>query len=175
MLTSRVSRQSDHRQHRMSESEQRHIAGNFLRGLIEIAPDKKLRLGLVLVEDCYERSFGDGTTIYLQRAFWSLGAARRCVEWIERNRSPNRSWLGLTARDVEAFTDGPHHWHYHPLDGEELNIYLGGSSDLERALIGDASDWRRSLSYCLGREAEEPDFGDASPDGWTALGLTLKS
>jgi hypothetical protein len=153
----------------ISEEEQRRLTAQFLRDFIKATPNKKLRIGIVLVEDLYERSFGDGMTIYLQRAFWSLAAAKMCVEWIYRNQSPKAVFYGFTARDVEVSEDSTGRWNFAPLDGDELRIYSG---DLERALVGNSSDWRESLSYVFGRKLEEPDFGDTPPDGWTALCLT---
>ena len=155
----------------ISDEEQQNIAAKFLRTLIETTANKTLRIGIVLVEDYYERAFGDGKTIYLQRAFWSFTAASSCVDWIERNRSPDAVWLRFQAHDVEVSVEDKERWVFHSLDGEELDIY---SMHLERAVIGNASDWRESLSYAFGRKTEEPDFGDIPPNGWKELGLKLK-
>ena len=155
----------------ISDVEQQNIAAKFLHALIETTANKTLRIGIVLVEDYYERAFGDGKTIYLQRAFWSFTAASSCVDWIKRNQSPNGLMLGFQARDVEVSVENKEHWILHPLDGKALDIY---SMHLERAVIGNASDWRESLSYAFGRKTEEPDFGDIPPNGWKELGLKLK-
>ena len=145
----------------------------FLHALIETTANKTLRIGIVLVEDHYERAFGDGKTICLQRAFWSFTAASSCVDWIKRNQSPNGLMLEFQARDVEVSVEDKKHWILHPLDGEALDIY---SMQLENALIGNHSDWQHSLSYAFGRgrKTEEPDFGDIPPNGWKELGLNLQ-
>jgi hypothetical protein len=160
----------------ISDVEQRNIAAKFLHALIETTANKTLRIGIVLVEDHYERAFGDGKTICLQRAFWSFTAASSCVDWIKRNQSPDGLMLEFQARDVEVSVEDKEHWILHPLDGEELDIY---SMDLESAVIGNAFDWRLSLSYAFGYKSSyafghEPDFGDIPPNGWKELGLKLK-
>ena len=155
----------------ISDEGQQNIAAKFLRTLIETTANKTLRIGIVLVEDYYERAFGDGKTIDLQRAFWSFTAASSCVDWIERNRSPNAVFLGFQARHVEVSVEDKKRWIFHPLDGGQLDIY---SMNLERAMIGNASDWQQSLSYAFDRKTEEPDFGDSPPKGWKELGLKLK-
>ena len=75
-----------------------------VRAQLEAGPRS---VNLVLLEDRYETSFGDGKFLYPQAAFWDKAAAEKYVDKIKRDETDpaSREWYEYTLREIPLRID----------------------------------------------------------------------
>jgi len=144
------------------------VTESALKELIRTRPERRLRLGVVYVEDIYETAFGDGYFSYPQRVFFSLGAAQRCAEWVttrseERVRQGGDVGYRAEARPIEVVLDAADKLRVPRPAGAEG--YNWEEIKLISLIQGNDPDWITIIRHCLVGAAEMPDFRDTAPGG----------
>lgn len=128
------------------------ITEESLKAFLKSLPGRVLTIGVVHVEDVYERIFGDGYSSSPQRAFLSLMAAKRCAEWMNRRVAITHVLACAEVRELELRLNAS--------DALCLpaNEEPGTLEEILKLLNGRDFGWLMTLKHDVGCDVAEPDF-----------------